>query len=180
MAALNVVALGMAFGLFVWANTRPEMLIIEPIDGYRYNVNRLGPGWPVRAWSGGNPHGSGTKPALAQEVLHDPFAEGRASARADAWVVNAPVGGLLLVALVLNLLSFLRPELLTRLRSRPFSACYFGGSAAVFAVMALGMLTIPKWSYGVVWSGFAVMGLVVLLLFLRRPPTSASSNRRAD
>jgi hypothetical protein len=50
LVALNVLALSTALGLFVWANTRPEMLIVEYFDGQSYKVTRNGPGWPVPAW----------------------------------------------------------------------------------------------------------------------------------
>ncbi len=105
LAVLNVVALGTAFGLFIWANTRPEMLIVEQFDGQSYHVIRNGPGWPIRAWAT-DQRGTWADPVLAEHILPNPFPNDRDRARGEVWLLNAPVGALLLLAIVWNI-SFL-------------------------------------------------------------------------
>jgi hypothetical protein len=108
LAALNVVALGTAFGLFVWANTRPEMLIVEQFDGHNYRIIRNGPGWPVRAWAT-DQRGTWAHPVPAERFVPDPFPDSRPQARAEVWLLNGPIGVLILIALIWNVRELLRP-----------------------------------------------------------------------
>ncbi|QEL15613.1 hypothetical protein [Limnoglobus roseus] len=108
VVALNVVALGAALGLFVWANTRPEMLIVEQFDGHSYHVIRNGPGWPVRAWAT-DQRGTWAYPVPADHLLPDPCPDDRARARGEVWLLNGPIGILLLAALAQNVRWLFRP-----------------------------------------------------------------------
>lgn len=102
LAVMNVIALGVAFGLFLWANTRPEMLIVEQFDGHNYRVIRNGPGWPVRAWAT-EQRGVSSETIPAESIIADPYPDSRAEAHRMVWLINGPIGGLLVVALVVNL-----------------------------------------------------------------------------
>lgn len=116
VASVNILALGIAVGLFVWGNTRPEMLIVESFDDHHYVVVRNGPGWPVRAW-GSRTEGWHAEPIPAEVIVRDHHPEDRLKARLEVWLLNGPIGAVLVVALLLNIRCLLYPT-----RPQPGSA----------------------------------------------------------
>jgi hypothetical protein len=106
LAFLNIMATGAAFALFVWANTKPEVIVVETYDGHHYHLIRNGPGWPFSAWDV-DQMGFHVAPLSADDVLVDPFPEDHLQARLQSWLFNGPIGLLLLGALYMNVRVYL-------------------------------------------------------------------------
>jgi hypothetical protein len=98
---LVLVALGTALALFVAVNLQPERLIIVSCQGGRCETVRQGPGWPLAAYN--NKFGGGGGITLAQAAQDNPFEESNKVARWTVWMVNGPIGLLLLAAFLANL-----------------------------------------------------------------------------
>jgi hypothetical protein len=106
LALLSMVTLATALGLFLWANLKPERVIIVAAGSTGYITVRQGPGWPVSAYKYKNvlqsSHTVGWA-GSAEHLLDNPYAKDNELTRYDVWVVNGPVGGLLAFALAANL-----------------------------------------------------------------------------
>ena len=111
LVAVNVVALGVALALFVWANTSTRTLAVAFPGSNDIRFSGVGPGWPIRVGHHDDQYGFSMGPNVVEYDRPDPAPERREHERYVAWMLNGSVGLFLAAVLALKSCALVRPRL---------------------------------------------------------------------